>query len=503
MAPGTASHSRSRLAPWGLLALAGLVLLFSNGRWTIPVAAWIGPVLLVRFVRTRRPVSGLLPAFLVLSAVWAVQFRGMAPLPDPWYFLLAAGFGLPMVLPYVADRLLAPRLRGSASTLVLPLAWASADFLVSALSPYGSWGAVGYSQYGNLPLLQVLSVTGLPGISFLIGWFASSANWIWETGCDWPRVRAGVVSFAGVLLLLLLGGGGRLVFFPPAAETVRVASISRIFVEPDPVMPIIVGFFKGQPVDAEKARESLAAITDDLLRRAEREARAGARLVLWGEGNAPVLKADEAALVERGQRLARDERVYLAMALATWNLSLKQPLENKTVLVTSEGQVAFEFWKARPVPGPEAVMSARDDGKVKDVVTPFGRIAAVICFDLDFPRLLAQAGREGVDILLAPSNDWRAIDPWHTQMASFRAIEQGFSLVRHTSRGLSAAFDHQGRVLAVMDHYQAGDRAMVAQVPVRGVRTVYSRVGDLFAWLCLLGLVSVGFWPRQLRSEGE
>jgi apolipoprotein N-acyltransferase len=491
------------LAPWGLLTLAGLVLLFSNGRWTIPVAAWIGPVLLVRFVRTSRPVSGVVPAFLVLSAVWAVQFRGMAPLPDPWYFLLAGGSGLPMVLPYVADRLLAPRLRGFASTLVLPLAWATVEYVVSALSPYGSWGAIGYSQYGNLPLLQVLSVTGLPGIGFLIGWFASTANRVWETGCDWPRIRAEVVSFAGVLLLVLFGGGGRLVFFPPAAETVRVASLSRMDVEPDPLRPIIVGFFTNQPVDAEKAREPLAAITDDLLRRAEREGRAGARIVLWGEGNAPVLKADETALVERGLRLARDENIYLAMALATWNPGRKQPLENKTVLVTPEGRVAFEFWKARPVPGPEAVMSARDDGRVKYVVTPFGRIAAVICFDLDFPRLLAQAGRKGADILLAPSNDWRAIDPWHTQMASFRAIEQGFSLVRHTSRGLAAAFDYQGRVLAVMDHYQATDRTLVAQVPVRGVRTVYSRVGDLFAWLCLLGLLSVGFWPRLSRSEGE
>jgi apolipoprotein N-acyltransferase len=37
-------------------------------------------------------------------------------------------------------------------------------------------------------------------------------------------------------------------------------------------------------------------------------------------------------------------------------------------------------------------------------------------------------------MLLDPSNDWPAIDPWHTQMASFRAIEQGVILVRHASQ---------------------------------------------------------------------
>jgi apolipoprotein N-acyltransferase len=29
---------------------------------------------------------------------------------------------------------------------------------------------------------------------------------------------------------------------------------------------------------------------------------------------------------------------------------------------------------------------------------------------------------------------------------------------------------------------------MVSQVPTRGVRTIYTRLGDWFAWLCLVGL---------------
>jgi len=32
-------------------------------------------------------------------------------------------------------------------------------------------------------------------------------------------------------------------------------------------------------------------------------------------------------------------------------------------------------------------------------------------------------------MMLDPSKDWLAIDPWHTQMSSFRAIEQGFNLI--------------------------------------------------------------------------
>lgn len=113
----------------------------------------------------------------------------------------------------------------------------------------------------------------------------------------------------------------------------------------------------------------------------------------------------------------------------------------------------------------------------------------MICFDADFPRLLAQAGALRADLVLDPSNDWPAIDPWHTHMASYRAIEQGVNFVRHTSQGLSAAYDYEGRSLATMDHYSATDRTMVSQVPTRGVRTLYSVLGDWFAWTSLAGLV--------------
>jgi apolipoprotein N-acyltransferase len=40
-----------------------------------------------------------------------------------------------------------------------------------------------------------------------------------------------------------------------------------------------------------------------------------------------------------------------------------------------------------------------------------------------------------------------------------------------------------------MDHFQTTDYAMISQVPTRGVRTIYSKLGDWFAWACTVGLV--------------
>jgi apolipoprotein N-acyltransferase len=241
--------------------------------------------------------------------------------------------------------------------------------------------------------------------------------------------------------------------------------------------------------ELEQVRAWGKAVNDDLLLRAEREAQARARIVFWGESNSPVLKEDEAALIARGCELAAKQQIYLGMALGTWNAGQKRPLENKLVLIDPAGQVAWEYYKARPVPGGEAAVSVTQDGKLRSLDTPYGRLSSIICFDGDFPQLLAQAGMLRADIVLDPSNDWRAIDPWHTQMASFRAIEQGFNLVRHTSYGLSATFDYQGRRLAAMDHYETANFAMVSEVPTKGVRTVYGKLGDWFAWMCLASLL--------------
>ena len=211
-------------------------------------------------------------------------------------------------------------------------------------------------------------------------------------------------------------------------------------------------------------------------------------------------KEDEPVLLARGAQFAREKQIYLGMSLAVFNPASDKPLENKIVLMTPQGKEAFEYHKSIPVPGEEAEIVAPGDGIIRTVDSPYGRLGAAICFDMDFPGLLKQAGSKRTDILLVPSNDWREIDPWHSHMARFRAIEQGFNLVRQVSNGLSLASDYQGRVLAAMDHFATDQRSLVAYVPTRGVRTVYSRIGDIFSWMCMLGLCIFVFIGYRRRS---
>src|SRR5207249_3157344 len=71
-----------------------------------------------------------------------------------------------------------------------------------------------YTQYGDLPLLQLLSVTGVWGVVFLMSLLASVVNWAWEHGFVWPQVRGGAMLYTSLLVAVLLFGGMRLALFP-------------------------------------------------------------------------------------------------------------------------------------------------------------------------------------------------------------------------------------------------------------------------------------------------
>lgn len=248
----------------------------------------------------------------------------------------------------------------------------------------------------------------------------------------------------------------------------------------------------GEPLsDAETAQlhQRTIGITAFLLGRAEIEAKAGAKVITVGEFNFPVLKQYEAELVQRGEELAKAQGIYLALPLAVFNIGQKSPLEDKLVMIEPSGQVAWEYLKTEIPPGLEVAILAPSSGLLPVKETPYGRLGTAIAFDMDFPSFLLQAGRRHADLMIVPENEYPQIDPMHSRMALYRAVENGFNLLLHASQSLSLACDYQGRVYGIMDHYHAADRVLVAQLPSRGMTTLYSRGGYLFPWANIVGLI--------------
>jgi apolipoprotein N-acyltransferase len=468
------------------MLLAGSLLVgFSMGRWLAPLAAWIGPVLIMRYARDHKVGRGYL---LVLAACILVVFIGFGAFfgPPIGVFIVVA-YGLLTSLPYLADRLVSPRLRGFSSTFVYPLAATTLEFVNIHTNPLGTWGATGFTQYGNLPLMQLASVTGMIGITFLMGWFASVANWAWENRSRGGYTLRGLAALGAVLAVVLVFGFVRL-NLAPSSETVRVAGITAKSMSLDDV----------RTVDVQAHREAYFSET-------VREAQAGARVIVWPEISGLGLASDEASLIARAQDVARQNGIYLAIPLFTFyadtGRDAGQPAENKLLLIDPSGTIVIEHVKY----GGHIIETYRiqGDGKLQTVATPFGALSGVICYDLDYPAVVQQAGQNGTGLMLVPSKDWLEIDPVHTHMAVFRAIENGMSLVRQTDTGLSIAVDPYGRVLAQTDFFGATDRTMVAQVPVRHVPTLYTAFGRWFEWLFVAGFLFIVVWALIPRRSAK
>lgn len=495
----------AQLLVW--LALGGLLRLFGFGKWMIPAADWLVPLFLLRFSRRERPLPGALGIWLVLWIAVSIANRDILPLPGAAYFGITSLIAASFTLPYVADRLITPRLPGFVATLVFPLAWVTMELVVSRTNPYGTWGAVAYTQYGNLPLMQLASVTGIAGIAFLVTWFGSVVNWAWTANFNWMTVRTGVLIYAGVWSLVMLGGGARLALAPSNVETIRVAVVGwpDHIVEESEMLRSLELESRLPVEEREEFARRYEQLQDWFLDNTQREVRAGAIMVVWPELNLMVYAEDEAAFMQRAEEVARQEQVYLLMGVASLHIGEALPVYNKAVFVNPSGEVAFTYIKNRRVPGIDAVYATPGDGRIRTADTPYGRIASVICYDMDFPDLIQQVGRAGSDMLLVPASDWQTLGLVHFRMAVFRAIENGVSMVRATRWGVSGAVDRYGRTLATMDDFSTEPPVMVAQVPVSGVRTIYARIGDLFAWLCAAGLLVAIVWavfrPANLDKE--
>ncbi|HSF83064.1 MAG TPA: nitrilase-related carbon-nitrogen hydrolase [Anaerolineales bacterium] len=474
------------------LALGAVLLCLSTGQFRLAFAAWVAPAFLIRFIRSQRAGKGYWLTLLAMYVSLAISWRAiLAQFFPSWpvYLIFIVFIAVQNSLPYLADRLLVPRLKGFTATLVFPLA-VTALFLLSNLrNPFGSFGTPGYEQYNNLALIQLVSVTGLWGLTFLVSWFGPVANWAWERSFSWPQIRAGLAIFAGVVGVVLLFGGLRLAFPTSQPGTVRVHGFyleSAWDEVPD------------MNTEMEAYRRFTRERNEQLIQETIRQADLGAQMVLWNEMAAIGVAEDIDQLIARGREVAQQEGIYLAMGLGIHFPGEDRPWEVKLVVIAPSSEIVIDHDKYGAtfmygLMGYGAALQGEYSLQAAD--TPFGTLSGVVCWDADFPMTVRQAGAQKADLLLVANGDSdRPYAKLHAQQHIFRAIENGLSLVRQDAREFSLAADPYGRVLAMVDLRAVAEPVMSVQVPTQGVFTLYSVIGDLFGWLTVVGFVLIAGW---------
>ena len=457
------------------LSIGFIFSLFSNGKWSIPIAVWISLVFMLRFVRTQKPLRGYLISGVAFFVTYYFSWNSAFSFVIPYFAVISIIAGFLGALPFLIDRLIYHRFNGVVSTLVFPITWTTFEFF-NSYGMAGTWGSLAYTQYGNLPFMQLASITGIFGIVFLITWFASAFNLVWERDFNWLKSRTVIGIFLLSITSVLFLGGARLTIFPPESKTVRIVSITI----PDR-LPTYTAYKETQKLPSfEDTLKTLESTT-------RKAVQMEAKILFWQEFAYFVSKENEARFIHQAELIAKKYEVYLLVPMVVFG---KDNGVNKAFFLTPSGETEFEYIKRKPVRGIETSYIIAGQKKPSIAITPYGRISSVICADLDFPGLLREIGKDEVDILLGPALDWKGLDPMHSRISVFRAIENGFSLIRSNGGGLSISTDFQGRTISGLDVHTSQNRIMISDIPIKGVTTLYSKTGDIFAWLCVLGLVS-------------
>jgi apolipoprotein N-acyltransferase len=397
---------------------------------------------------------------------------------------------------------------GTRAMLLAPAVWVTTELARTYFWSGFPWVLLGYSQTTVLPVAQIASVVGVFGLSALVA--CASAAMAFAVVVRSRFAFACLGGAAAVVLGVVLWGDARLARheLTEQGRPVRVALIQG-------------NIPQDQKWDTAQAGNILATY----LRMTAEAAAGGAQLVIWPESSTPFYFEDDRV----GGTLIREavKRAGVELLLGSDQMERSQPpaYYNAAFLVRRDGQVAGAYRKMHLVPfgeyvplknllffvGPlvEAAGAFTPGQSMVLLPTSQGAISTAICYEIVYPALVRQSVVMGSELLTTITNDaWYGYSsaPYqHFMQASMRAIEQGRYLARSANTGISGIVDPYGRVLQQSEIFER--TVMVGDVRMLTGRTVYGKIGDVFAYACaalaLAALAVPRFVPRRRHGTGD
>jgi len=170
-----------------------------------------------------------------------------------------------------------------------------------------------------------------------------------------------------------------------------------------------------------------------------------------------------------------------ARIVAGFDEVLEDGRHGNTARVFNPQAPRLTYVKRRLIPGPESELVPGSEPLL------MGDRAVAICKDLDFAPMIREYGRRGTSLMFAPAWHFKLDGRLHARMAVMRGIEDGFALARAAATGRLTVSDAFGRIVAEAITSEQGPVTLIAEVGLTSRRTIYSRIGDAFAWLMVAG----------------
>ena len=415
-------------------------------------------------------------------------------------------------------------------------AWVALEMIRARLFGGFPWNFLGASQYQMIPLIQIASVTGIYGVSFLVVWVSLSLYSAMRMIFQRPATRlvwqAEIFLPLTIVIILFIFNFAQMGGENPPSSTLRVTLIQ-------PSVPQTLIWAESENTNRfqqllQLSETALAHQTD---------------LLIWPESAVPEFDAASYIAITN---LIRAHRVWLILNAddavprpnATneydndiFNASflldpggLFSGIYHKQKLVIFGEYIPLVHWLPfvkwfTPITGsfaagnepvqfemerrtPARIEVQLNTNRAEAVLGAPDRVIAspLICYEDMFPQLARKAVRDDAGFLVNLTNDgWfgNSAEQWqHMAGAVFRAVENGVPLVRCCNNGVTCWIDAHGRVREIFRDNSGsvyGLGSLTIDLPLeKHAPTFYNRHGDWFGWGCA-GFAAIALALKKLR----
>jgi apolipoprotein N-acyltransferase len=450
------------------ILISGSCWYISNGlngnHWYL---LWIAPVPVLMVVLTSGPWTAFTVSFLaylVGRLSWFSYLVSVMTITPALINTIVLSLIFAVII--VITRILILRTKKWYSVMIFPALWTSVEFLIFNFSPDGTAGSIAYSQSNVLPLVQVASVTGILGITFIITLVPSAIALGWYYYRIHHNIVPVFISSGIIVLVVLIFGWIRLGNKPVKTVNIGISVLQEKFhsVSTDsinsPFELIVAGFYAQQVNILSKE---------------------GATAVLLPERAIAIDSKSDSMIYSHLSSTARSNNVYII----TGYTNLKNKImRNSAMVIDSAGQLISDYNKAHLVKGLEDKFAPGKNIAIFDFNRQKAGVA--VCKDLDFPDYIRKYGKEKIDVLFVPAWDF-GVDDWlHSRMAILRGVENGFSEVRAAREGRLTISDPEGRVHFESITADKYGHTLIDGIPLKGTSTIYTSLGNWFGYFCLI-----------------
>ena len=374
--------------------------------------------------------------------------------------------------------------------------WTGLEFIRAHAFTGFPWGTLGYSQAPNLALIQMTEFTGVLGVSFVIVLCNAALAEIIQFVKQ--RAMAPTLGGLGVLTAILLSlhawGAHRM---DTLAAQIKATPTTRI------------ALVQGSVPQEHKWDENFKKATLETYRRLSLEAAAQTPdLTIWPETALPFYYGQDALPTLAVDNIVKEMQGPLFTGSPAVAVEENTILYfNRAYMIAPPGLIKSSYDKTHLVPFGEYVplesilgflgKLVQSAGNFSPGKTEFSPLAygdhstgILICFEILFPEISRTFVKNGANILTTMTNDaWfgtTAAPGQHFAIAVLRAVENRRSLARAANTGISGFIDPLGRAHKATSLFS--ETQVVQDLPILSEISLYTRLGDLFAWACLIAI---------------